>query len=582
LAVILVDLINPYPIVSQHLIVKDTALSFAQVFDYLLSNEPKIEFNNVIVRYDVKTDREAMDQRWLNKNEPIKRTASPIIVFNKCVFDNRYWFVFRNIDFQQLYVDGCEGTVRFKGCNFTTFRTIASTFQFLRFERCNFNGGFESLRSSFLDDIGFKNCRFVNQDSIYQEISPDGFEEPIGLFRIVSKNTAIEVNIEGCYFDTKTDSMRNKERNFIRLTGSNFTNLKCVSSTINTALDLSGSSVTTSVTFYDNQVNAPFLIDAFSPNPANFRLEWSSISEGKIAAFDVKSQKFYNRFSATTTSDTLSIYWLNILQSCYSTIFKGLRSHNLSMANAAYIEWKNIETANKGLQDWSLQHPRIFFEYYTNRLLRWFCDYGTNYLKALKVSGEVILIFACLYFFIPNRFLDPDVKRIDFFERLTSYLRYFSEHTSLVSIHRQLVESKNVRGSLDEYRQQYEAHKSNIPPYFGFFAKPHNWGRAFWQNIRERIYGRIDQFPAKWVVLSKKERQRAALMFAFVISFAAIVSLLRRFLEALTLSLNVFSTLGFGANPATGIPRYLCVLEGFVGWLLLSLFSVSLISQIIQ
>lgn len=53
------------------------------------------------------------------------------------------------------------------------------------------------------------------------------------------------------------------------------------------------------------------------------------------------------------------------------------------------------------------------------------------------------------------------------------------------------------------------------------------------------------------------------------------------YINALTLSLNSFVTLGFGRIPTIGIARYICVLEGFVGWFLLSLFTVALINQVL-
>jgi hypothetical protein len=53
-------------------------------------------------------------------------------------------------------------------------------------------------------------------------------------------------------------------------------------------------------------------------------------------------------------------------------------------------------------------------------------------------------------------------------------------------------------------------------------------------------------------------------------------------LEAFALSMNAFVTLGYGDMPARGISRYLAVLEGLTGWFLLSIFSASLISQILQ
>jgi hypothetical protein len=50
--------------------------------------------------------------------------------------------------------------------------------------------------------------------------------------------------------------------------------------------------------------------------------------------------------------------------------------------------------------------------------------------------------------------------------------------------------------------------------------------------------------------------------------------------NAFTLSINSFVTLGFGTIPTRGLPRYVCILQGFLGWFLLSLFLVALLNQV--
>jgi hypothetical protein len=52
-------------------------------------------------------------------------------------------------------------------------------------------------------------------------------------------------------------------------------------------------------------------------------------------------------------------------------------------------------------------------------------------------------------------------------------------------------------------------------------------------------------------------------------------------LNALTLSLNAFTTLGFGDIPPHGAARYVTIVQGFIGWFLLTIFSVSLINQVL-
>ena len=95
-------------------------------------------------------------------------------------------------------------------------------------------------------------------------------------------------------------------------------------------------------------------------------------------------------------------------------------------------------------------------------------------------------------------------------------------------------------------------------------------------------------FPSDWDVTSKKrllenfrdfiqKNEKGYVKPFFVLAAGFLLSLL----NALTLSLNAFITLGFGNIPTHGIARYVCVLEGFLGWFLLSIFTVALINQVI-
>jgi hypothetical protein len=58
-------------------------------------------------------------------------------------------------------------------------------------------------------------------------------------------------------------------------------------------------------------------------------------------------------------------------------------------------------------------------------------------------------------------------------------------------------------------------------------------------------------------------------------------SVLLTLVNAITLSINSFVTLGFGSIPTKGFARYLCIIEGFIGWFLLSIFTVALINQVL-
>ena len=48
------------------------------------------------------------------------------------------------------------------------------------------------------------------------------------------------------------------------------------------------------------------------------------------------------------------------------------------------------------------------------------------------------------------------------------------------------------------------------------------------------------------------------------------------------LSINTFSTLGFGQIPVRGFTEYFAIIEGFIGWFMLSIFLVSVLSQMMS
>ena len=43
-----------------------------------------------------------------------------------------------------------------------------------------------------------------------------------------------------------------------------------------------------------------------------------------------------------------------------------------------------------------------------------------------------------------------------------------------------------------------------------------------------------------------------------------------------------FSTLGFGQIPVRGLTKYVAIIEGFIGWFMLSIFLVSVLSQMMS
>ncbi|MDH5381873.1 MAG: hypothetical protein OEW75_13530 [Cyclobacteriaceae bacterium] len=95
-------------------------------------------------------------------------------------------------------------------------------------------------------------------------------------------------------------------------------------------------------------------------------------------------------------------------------------------------------------------------------------------------------------------------------------------------------------------------------------------------------------FPSEWDVTSKSKLVSDFKLFiqkndkGYIKPFLTVLlGFSLSMVNAFTLSLNSFVTLGFGNIPAKGLARYVCVLEGFIGWFLLSIFTVALINQVL-
>ncbi len=85
------------------------------------------------------------------------------------------------------------------------------------------------------------------------------------------------------------------------------------------------------------------------------------------------------------------------------------------------------------------------------------------------------------------------------------------------------------------------------------------------------------QLLAKLKDLSSKNREKSFMATLAFVAYSGFIHIL----NALTLSLNAFTTLGFGDIPTHGAARYVTIVQGFIGWFLLTIFSVSLINQVL-
>lgn len=246
--------------------------------------------------------------------------------------------------------------------------------------------------------------------------------------------------------------------------------------------------------------------------------------------------------------------------------------------NACYIEMKDL-ASRKADFDYR-QNPSLegLFEWRLAQFLKTFCDYGTSPVKSLIFSFYVIMAFAALYFLFPSE--EDNLSRKSFSRFLTGAVDYFKTDKQLLDfqVEGQELDLKN----LQFLRQKLEEARQGTPRIISWIG----WPFYAWMSVYHRFmiwfYNRTDLVKGQWSLLGKGRKLWLGMLVSFYFLLFVLSGMFVRLLNALALSLNVFVTLGYGEISASGSMRYFAVLEGLLGWFLLSIFSVSLIGQVLQ
>ena len=317
-------------------------------------------------------------------------------------------------------------------------------------------------------------------------------------------------------------------------------------------------------------IKGKLFIFGININPLGTRLEWGLVTK-KIAVYDKKLHKVYSY----NDMNTIPLVVFNELFSVYSVIYTAFKSQgNRYSTNLCYIEWKNLET--KYL--YKLQHNNhefgVYFTYLMNVFLNAFCDYGTNPLKSLYISFYVMIFFAFLYFFLPHNFGHYNQS---FYKSLSDYL---SKIKNIEDLKMQIISSRNAYKNEEKnivlYLNSLKENKKSF--YYYVLASP-----DLFRYYAEKIWLQFSYYLGLNIVtLFQKSPYLSEPLLFLAILWLMLKKLFVRVLDCIALSMNIFTTLGFGSTEMIGLPMYLTVIEGFIGWLLLSFFSLSLISQLIN
>ncbi|PCJ23151.1 MAG: hypothetical protein COA97_12225 [Flavobacteriales bacterium] len=339
-------------------------------------------------------------------------------------------------------------------------------------------------------------------------------------------------------------------------------------------INFNNTTFTKSINLDSVNINKDFSAIGIEIPEYNINFTWSQFKD-KLN-FKLTDSTNYNVFTTDDLSDVV-IYneYIATLIKFFST-FK--TRGDLESANACYVEMKDVETRRLKYLYETEGGSKYFLNYNLNRFLKFFAEYGTSPVRSVQISGWVILIFSCFYFFFYSAW--DQINRKFLIGKGEMLLAYFKSEQKLEDLYSD--KHKEDLSTFTSFKQNLKESKEQVPFFFMLFLKPLYWIAVLKLKGNKALYKRVEFLQGKWVDLTAgKKFLLGSVTFLAIITYGVYLITIRS-LNSLILSINTFTTLGFGDIPVVGVSRYVAILEGFLGWFLLSIFSVSLISQILQ
>jgi hypothetical protein len=513
------------------------------------------------------------------KDKKNEKTIYPQVIINNCKLPNRSTCQVRNVIFQNhISFTQCEGASQliFYNCTFKQGLDMRySNLGTMEFWHCSI------LQRTVVHELQvntllFKKSSFFTDHKVIKNTHQFGFEKENHVYQylfIVRQNEKKINNfiLSHCkLLPTKVKPIISFMGGKYDLIGFNETDFS------NSIVDFVNCSVKENFIVYGCKFNLPLGMNMFNFPKDNTSFHWSQIDSVGLGYYPNYEQTPYTSKTDTLISD---IYLFNELNSSYRKFFSMYRTQgDIESANACYKQMKDMETQK--YRYLYLQNPGVksWFNWRFNQFLKYFSEYGTNPVQSLIISMWTILIFAALYFFFYSDW--DSINRTFLIKQHRKILQYFRSEQRLEDFYTEnyIEEFKTFA----DYKKEMKESRGEIPGFIILLGKPLYLLSIIRHKILTFIYRRTEVLQGRWLDLKPVRKVYVALIVGFSILVYIISLAFVRAINSTTLSINAFSTLGFGAIPVKGLSRYITILEGFLGWFLLSIFSVSLISQMLQ
>jgi hypothetical protein len=554
------------------------ALSYQELLDEMVSCKDSIyELNDAIVQYNIEKDKRFVafrDSLKLAQLDTLKVTAS--IKLNNVSFK----------DFEVGNKPSDNTTLLFTKIKFDDEVSITNTFvsNLIGFYKSKFISRFQIT----IDEASLDNEIYI-WESIFNSYTLMTLEKGRILINYSEFNPIN--NQHSKFFDNAHLFVVNDESSWIQFGRSSICK--------NNELDNSqiGSKIYR-LGLYDNVIETDFkLSEASIEDISMHNNEFQGLIDMTNVDFgSVKSEIFYeqikNKVGVYSNEDLAASIWRpecylyfkdEIASERLFSTFRRMTEYfknrgNLKAYNAMFMEMKDMETMqleyfyvkDKTVQNW--------FSWRMNQFLDRFSNYGTSPVKAILYAIQVILFFSLFFFFFHNTW-DTFTKE-QLMSRIKLLTKYFRSEEGIANLYEE--QERHRYKSYEDFMAYMNEGESEIPRMFLWISKPLYKLSTLGITTTNKFLNKAELLNGKWIELGKGKKATAAFLGGLILFTHLLVSLLMKVLNAVMLSVNSFTTLGFGEIPTRGIGRYAAIIEGFMGWFLLTLFSVSLITQLLQ
>jgi len=506
-----------------------------------------------------------------------KLLIKPFIELADCKFigiQSNHFGNLMNLTFENgIRLINCDvqGNLTFTKCEFNEkISVIASKLKGVNIYKCKIQGLFEVQFNDFLNG----NLR------IHETPITDTTSSAYHFIFDRNKNVNNFV-ISNCVFATNKSynyqSESNLLSNMIRISGE-YNSFGLFDSKFEAPLNFEGTFINNSLTVSGCEFLYSIGVETFTFPEKSTNANWSYFKGNKLCLYDGFNYE-KGPYLAKKDSELAQVFNYTELISAYKKFYSIYKARgDMASANSCYIEMKDIET--RKLQYDHKKHSSLitYFDWKINQFLRFFCNYGTSPAKSLIVSIYVIFAFALFYFFFYSEW--DRINRSFLIAKSKKLLTYFQSEQKMEDFYTD--DHKDELESYESFKHQIHESAGKIPFFMKFLMKPLYRLSLIRHKVVSWLYRRTEILSGKWEDLKGGRKMFVGSVVGVSLTVYLVYLVLIRSLNSLFLSINTFSTLGFGDIPVKGITRYVAILEGFLGWFLLSIFSVSLISQILQ